>query len=127
VNTFRRSRSEEFFRSPTFAPFLKLNQVACRPNKGIDSRQKTLKITPAVNLIENIGFGDQSTQTDLEGIFASVQPKSRGELPNHPPSAQAQSRSGKADIEAVVPQTNQVPPPKPGLVGTSCEQSLRLT
>jgi hypothetical protein len=46
--------------------------------------KKTLCITPAVNLIENIGFGAQSTHTDLEGIFASVQPKSLGELPNHP-------------------------------------------
>ena len=46
--------------------------------------KKTLCITPAVNLIENIGFGAQSTHTDLEGIFASVQAQSLGELPNHP-------------------------------------------
>lgn len=46
--------------------------------------KKTLCITPAVNLIENIGFGGQSTHTDLEGIFASVQAQSLGELPNHP-------------------------------------------
>jgi hypothetical protein len=46
--------------------------------------KRLLSITPAVNLVENIGFGEQTTHTGLEGIFASVQPELLEDIPNQP-------------------------------------------